>query len=1319
MFNLYQNKRLFFPKRLVFFPPGEGGPQQPTGPTGLEQAAEQKEKPQEAPKQELDARDQIYNKLTMKDAVDIVDPATKKPDAKALRKALSNDPDVKTAALAMAEMDKKSPNEKVDPKKAVDAFVAHLMDRMGEIAAPPPAPAAAPAAAGNKPANAPAGGPARAPVVAPNVKISNQNKDVTSWLQQKNVASFKIVEGKWQFMDKDKQPIAFSTDLDSSESAMDAARSAWTDKNFGQHHENVTVYEKAQADKAEQTRLQPENLEKATSSMVPLAEITNLDGLTTALEKAQNPVTIKAAEIRTALLNYLKDEPVTEKDAGKVDEAKFQVLMAALKQGNYEQVGIENGKLVFTKKDGAEKTSSPIVRFREGKPLEAFAHEALIARQAAKNAEEQKAREPKPTRLDQTEKDVAKLLDLKDLGAVDKRYLPAMEQMLKYVNGGPTAKMSIPFNDAPLECEFFLAVNGAYILKYGPQAYDQFTPKAKGPDGLKEAQLHFASKLQNGVELAEIQDININNKGYFEAWGMVVDAGPKKVADNAVKYEFDWHTGLGHDPDVTIKALAHGELAVTVDQRDVATDGKGGPYEFQAGGFQDMIRKLESLRKYAESPSDKRDQMRAEENDRRFFDQDRAVLQTLAGSEAGKLLQVNSVGEAKKVGDSTKSGSEAVYGNASMRSGFYLDFDWMQKLEPAQRVQIAAEDGGTYRVSMEPSGQLLGRVPGKDAQEAFVGAGKLIAAQRERMTTNGGETMGNEKLMEAIKTSGQAELAKDVQIRAISGAADRGGLVYLALGPDTVGKPFRLFNPDGTPNADGIKLAVDQGYLRQMVAEPKPLEDQPPLWLEKVSPILGTGEKHDVPDQEAKSAAAKEFDAAIKPLKNGNELRWAVFAQLDALELTGNTPEEKKQSALKICWETLGKLTGIEPSGPDGWKSPKFQREVKAVIDKPDAAKSLENSFDYSPLTSEQLAKYPRVKGYLVGLDKAFESNAIKLGALSTFGGDEEKWKAFKKEYFDTVKAELQKILNDPNSYKDKASKTDDGKIISTLRDRIKYPREFDTEYFQNENNKESWFHYNAAHPHYEEEQKQYQQQKEAYDRSQDSNAEPNLMSFAQFKEATMSELGVRAMNIFGNTKMVKQENVSLANTPGNAPTAENVMVFNVNVGTAPNFSPMTIRMWKEGGDTYVAGNFGRNNPVMDTTSRTMVAGVGNDPLKQVISYLDSVDSNSRMTNPTAAGAKTEAAPGAKPGETPSGTKNAPTTVAPDKPASAPPAAPAATSPAGPAAPGNVPANKPPAGPTVPPAPPAGREQQPTVPPAAPPTIPIASAPPAAPKRTT
>lgn len=1026
-------------RRLIWGNP-EGGPKEPG-------AGEKPKEAIDAAQDKLDAKkiDEIAERvknLSLKEAKIPIGDGKATPDAVSLKQA-----------LAKAIDPEKNPEMKALNVKNLDVFLMNgLLENIGKADAVPS-------------------------------KVGPvEGQALSKWMAEKKVAQFTIKEGYWYFFDKDGKAIADDYKLDDTDvkdetKPAEKVGAAKVEKAvLGSRVKEAQTRSKEEAKrketeaKVEEDRLKPEKLAQVNSSEpVKLDPYMTIEDLAKPLELAITPkegkAPITSAELQKALLTYINEANVTGKD----DKQKFDSFIKQILAKGYTEISIKAGKFVFEGK-GKESTSNPLNLSKVGADNKTIVREAWAHEKLQTNAEQQKvetekkeaaAKAPKETPYDKTEQEVAKLLtgkdkiEEKDLANVDKRYLPALQQILAYTYNAEPVKVSIPFNDKPLDAQFYRAANGTYILKWGEgKKYYEYNPKDKSPNGLKEAQTHFAKVMNSGEMLRQIQSFNIEAKSNFEAWGMKIDEGPKKLGPGKVQYEFDWDTGaLGDDPDVTITTLPHGELAVTVEQNSVSLEGKK-DYSFVAGGFQDMIRVLKSLQKYVEASDAEKAKMKDEQTDKRFFEKGAAGLQMdAAGVDVGKIIKVDSV-----------RASNSLSGSA-LESGYRLEFDWMQKLTPPQRLEIF-RSGDKYRVNLEPSGQILGEVD-KPIAANFRRAMELLSKQKQILTLKEGAdnmTKDVQKLIDDYNKLDEQpgykpgpypkiEMAGGVKVVAMSE-----GIVYLSRGDGMAPRKFTLGRMDGgklVPNPAGMEQAVREGYFLNKLdtakqgekkeAPPKPVEvsarsdnkemDPPGSvdYKEKLAVVNGIAEKL--------SPAAKE---RVKPY---------LWAKLQMLSAPGEG-DAKVKFIENAAWRELAKLAESKQVEPDANERKEILKKLslKAVLDKFDA----NNAVEFAAVA--ELKNMPKVSMWLKGL---MENGSVFDYDPNNPAGLEKAMAEYKKAVLAEVTAYIKANPKKANitwaSY--------DSDAITKLDDVIKSPKTFLNEKYKQEQAKKDYEAYQAGLP--------------------------------------------------------------------------------------------------------------------------------------------------------------------------------------------------------------------------------------------------------------
>lgn len=581
---------------------------------------------------------------------------------------------------------------------------------------------------------------------------SREAQALNKFLRDKKVAKFSIVAGFWKFFDNVGKAVTADYALDGS---TDNVEQVVLGKEVQEaKNRDKAAKEKQAADaKTEAERVKPENLEKVSSNYslslqenqkmidfiagLAVSLLTDADSNAIAADqnaKVHYPITND--EIEAALTTYVEGY-------GKGDaEKNFAAFLEDITKHGFTECRIQNGRIAFSK-DGQKFTSNPLGLEQGGQKVVLYAHPELgrvrMEEAQKKAAEKVEGGKPLATPYDAAEARAVQIITGKEKpeerdinnANIDARYLPAIKSILAYPLNGRPVDVKIPFNDFnPLNCKFYAASDGSYVLSWdNGKGFSRYMPTVKGEPGLKEAQKYFVANLNNGWIFKEVQRMNILDKTRLARWGQEIDDGPKQMPDGGIYYEFDWK---GRDPDVTIYAERHGVLRVVVEKSGIALDG-GKRYEFRAAGFQDMMRTFKRLQRWVESDSINKGKLRQGEEDSRFFEQVvdgardyRAEAQRRG---AGKLLSVTSV---------NNMNPDGTFDKGAFDRGHYLEFDWMQKMGPAQRMQIFRNGVGNFEFYLMPRRQKLGEMgPQVTARDAMANALVLAAEQRQLLTTRG------------------------------------------------------------------------------------------------------------------------------------------------------------------------------------------------------------------------------------------------------------------------------------------------------------------------------------------------------------------------------------------------------------------------------------------------------------------------------------------------------------------------------------------------------------------------------------------------------
>jgi hypothetical protein len=1263
---------IFLQKRLAFFPPPGAETQSAAADKApadknKQETAEEKEAREKAERDQaskaLEARDKAYDSLnTGTESINIPKPVT----AGSLKLALSKNEAIKNAEAEIIKLDKK-----FKPGTLLTDLMQGMLER---------------AADQTQITNIEKG-------KNDNAKQLEKNKLVTGWLNKNKIEKFQIVDGKWRFftMENDKdnpgkkieKPVKSPIQM----TATDAESKDFLNRR---HAEKKDSEAKAKQEAADKDRQQPEKLEQVSGNLaVKLDATTDLSTLAQNLQASISTTEgapIRAAELETALLSYINaDDP-----SNKPPTEKYTNFINKLTGLGYANVKIEKGVFVFTKADGKAPSSNPLKvlygpEANGGQHL-AYAHDKLSERAqekgkeaVAKAAQEKADKEPKPTALDGTEQDMVKMLKLKDASQVDKRYLPAMQQILQYTYNSPPVKMSIPVGDTPLDCEFYRGQSNHYYLRLASgQILSDYNPKLQGEAGLQETKQHYAERFNNGSFLQDAQTKTVKIKSNFEAWGLTVDNGPEDK-DGGVQYEFDWAVGLSKDPRVNIKVLPHGELDVVVKQSSV---NEAGEYRFRAGGFNDMMRTLKQLQDRAEHPDNRDPRDEQGEMERRFFEEVApgkgldAIRSMSKSLNAGEVLNVRSIRNMETVNGKVQESGD---------KGHILMIDWMQKLEPPQSLQIVHNGNGDFKFNLIPSNQQLGTFhgePGMAVNEAL----RLVVAQKEQMTTKGGEKASEQGLGQlldkfnaknSVTFGGTFERPDYVRVTSVS----PDGLTYLSID----GMPARMFRL-GTPtepNLQEFRRARNEGYFivkpqgleppkEQPVTvepgkeQPKPPEEPKP----KINVLHEQGEATEVPnDNKIKIAAVDNVLKGVPKLENYERVRKYLLAK----EAGDNAPDgsdtaKKQEYYVRQMWELISKLPikELQPKDGENVQSDSYQSRARKII----AGTPFRKNFDSAVNDNEKLTLATDGKNILKNLPstRAFvgvllNANEKEAGWNALGAGDfAEAQKAYASGMEESLKA-VQKTLGAMKSTE--PLQTYDRRFQEALIKVIKYPKTFYKEYQQNEKNK-------VEYPRYKKDQEDRAVAQREY---QEAKTKPYGLTFDQFASSqNWKELPLAALNKIKQTDKLDTSKLFLSRIEGNSSVSENFVSFNVRAE-----KPLTLNFYKTsqgmeisvapGKDNYVEGG-NRHMPM--NAEKNAVSTLINMALNNEPGYLAAAPGKAApgdAANPQTTSAQT---PDQSQKAPPASTGN----VQPAAPAAQPAPGPAQTQPA---APQKAPAQTPPA----------------------------------------
>jgi hypothetical protein len=1298
---------MFLQKRPVF---GGAGEKPSTPSTSVDQNKnkqpenqQQREAREKAEREQstknLDTRYETYDHLKTADKVDIPVPRT----ALSMRNALQNNAEIKSAAEAIQKTDKN-----FNLQKFVDDLMQGILERAGT-------PDQISKIEGSKKDRA--------------TQAADKAKLVNDWLRNNKIEKFQIVDGKWNF---------YTTKVNNGKKeevqVQDKVRLNIDTSDEGKNREELNreygrkklEQEKAAKVVADQDRQKPESLEQVSCEPVDLKADLTADQLLNSLEAniakgAQSK--INAAEMKTALMNYisLKDQ------SQDTPEQKFKNFISTLLKADYTSIGIDKGAFVFKKKDGTVNKNPLGLQDTVGGSRKANAHENLNRRDEekvkeaqAKMAQEKVDREPRPTALDGTEREVAKLVTgktevtLDDLAKVDQRYLRAAEKILSYSNGAPV-EFTIPHNDKPLSTKFYLAQDGSYMLSWDKnQAFRKYFPRAKGEQGLQEAKSFFIQALNNGNVVQELQRNALRNPEDIAYWGQKIDNGPTEV-NRGYQYEFDWAVGLSRDPKVTFWPLPHGEVEVHIKQASVSPSGE---YRFRAGGFQDAMRTIRQLQLRAEKGDERDPRDEQEEQERRYFESTESGqglngIRDMAKSlSAGRVLGMKSMRNLENVnGQIQESGPR----------GHLVEIDWMQKLETPQTLQVIHQGNGNFQFNLLPSGQSLGSFNGNPGEAMNFGL-RAVAELRQRLTTKGGEKQMDQDFNNLLEQYNAKKPNSPLERRdgvVVTASVAEQGLVQMAF-PGMQARSFLLGSLDN-PNLAEMNRAAREGYLvpknKAAEADPEPEMKEPPKAAESVPVTLETGKENLVQDKDVIKAVVNDVLKGVNPANYEKAKEYLSYRMhIMDRQFTGS-PDEVKKQYQEFAWNSLAEMVEVKREIGETWESKSFQDRVKAHLRSPDFPAQLDKKFnkntdskiDISEENQTKLNQLPVTRAVISGWQDSLMQVTNQL-----YLQDQEQVKGAKEAYLKGLGESLAKILTETPKKQGELQLNYDRRVKSALVKAVKFPNIFIREYMANQQAKEQ-----------EKKYKDYQERQRVAANAQKEQAEvkakPHLMSFDEFAQAsTYTEVPRQARDLIKNTDNLDTSRIYLARTQGNSAVADGRVSFNIEAGDKPPYRPMTVNVYKGLRGLEVSVAPGWNNYV-EGGNRSMPAAAEKNVIKTLINvglrndggYADRITVAQTPANAPSpeqqppAGQKTapdqnRQAPGnAQPNAVP---VQQPATQPPTQPAGSPAQKPAQQPPA---QPGNTPGNKPEQKPVAPPAQPP---KQPATPSSGPGQLPVAGA---------
>lgn len=355
------------------------------------------------------------------------------------------------------------------------------------------------------------------------------------------------------------------------------------------------------------------------------------------------------------------------------------------------------------------------------------------------------------------------------------RYVEAIKA-LYYYKGGEIRFRLPAADDSMMNCVFKEnpKKKGDYILLHGDKG--KMDLRGNGAN-LEKTILFLIKKINNGTLAQESQRNNLRSKMKFEREGFDnIDSGPEPVDQDDIeelkeagfvisaatqKMELDWEA-RGTDPMVYMTPGLHGKIEVIVNKSNVG--GKDVDfYRFTADNFQDMGRRLGSLRKWREptETDQERGQLNMFEKVRKHFESDSF------NSELAKVGKVEGI-------------------RFPYQQTLEVKYDWLTKQKANEAFVINAQplaQGFKYFVKMKSGGNVI--FEAATAEELV----KNLNDEKKVLGMVGGEMERDKNVNDYLETApgGPYKLSEGVKVYGL-----RGTKLELAWGDNKVPYQFDM-----------------------------------------------------------------------------------------------------------------------------------------------------------------------------------------------------------------------------------------------------------------------------------------------------------------------------------------------------------------------------------------------------------------------------------------------------------------------------------------------------------------------------------------------
>ncbi|MGL5831211.1 MAG: hypothetical protein ACRCZE_03615 [Candidatus Altimarinota bacterium] len=862
-----------------------------------------------------------------------------------------------------------------------------------------------------------------------NFGAKGKEEILNKWMREKKVIGFKIEDGQWKFYTKDAKgkelEVGHQYALDSVGNGKDLYE-ANLSKEVKERREGE--FKEKEAAKAADAKLLAEDPANINSAPRLVGELTQADYFQKMVEStgikgkelavqlkqkflAQLDAAVAGGKIPPDLMRNSEGLPIYSAD---MDEAaKLKGAAELLPKMGVTEMMIKEGQLIYKK---GESEVRELFTGVAGIYVSEKAEKAGVEKKAEQEKTEQQGKEIEKTKTIEKsgiEPALEKAILDKIKEPLNYRYVEAIKALYEYKGG--EIKFDLPATgDKPLKCTFKEnpAKKGDYILIYSKSGrFDLRGGKTK-----EETLLWMIKHINNGGFAQEVQGNNLRSAAKFKVEKFDnIDSGPEMVDSDDIadlreagygispvtqKMELDWES-RGTDPMVYMTAGQHGKIDVIVKKSDIGGEGKDF-YRFTADGFQDMARRLGSLRQWREPTENDQDRAKfnAWEKVRRHFETDQFArdLNKVGGLE-GMKFPAQTVLEVR--------------------------YSWLTKQKPNEAFVIQAQElgqGFQYAVRMKSGNNVIFQAA---TVEELI---KKLSEEKIAISSVGGEMIKNQEVEKWLKTAegGPYSLSEGVKVYGM-----RGNTLELAWGDGKI--PYQFDMPGEMAKAKEMGLVYANKEKAVKPYEGAKLEEQTFSGGLKVEGKTG-------PD--LSEAMKKEVDLTAKKIVDPTKRQQFVDFMNN---VSDKNSDDKwiKHVIIKSLSVMAGELIKISELPPvDNLKAnddaiTKYIRIINSNKEKKDVPPTLMAKLD-KPV-QEALSKLPRSKKLVENLLMAVERGDL--------GNDAKAKKKLTEDYQKFLNAELISIISQTEQVEPKLKDQKMLEEISKLKDVGMYMKEWHASY--------------------------------------------------------------------------------------------------------------------------------------------------------------------------------------------------------------------------------------------------------------------------------